>query len=63
MATIKNAFLRHRILDRCFRERGRKYYMSDLVKIINNETFYYYGRNISERTIREDLEYMKDSEG
>lgn len=63
MATIKNAFLRHRILDRCFRERGRKYYMSDLVKIINNETFYYYGRNVSERTIREDLKYMKDSEG
>ncbi|WP_300878173.1 WYL domain-containing protein [uncultured Duncaniella sp.] len=63
MATIKNAFLRHRILDRCFRERGRRYYMNDLIEIINKETFYYYGRNISERTIREDLKYMKDSEG
>ena len=35
MPTIKNAFERHKILDRCFRDRRRKYYIDDLLDIVN----------------------------
>lgn len=63
MPTIKNSFERHKVLDRCFRDRTRKYFMDDLVRIVNEDTFYYYGTSVSERTIRKDIAYMMDSEG
>ena len=63
MPTIKNSFERHKVLDRCFRDRTKKYFMDDLVRIVNEDTFYYYGTSVSERTIRKDIAYMMDSEG
>jgi predicted DNA-binding transcriptional regulator YafY len=63
MPTVKNAFERHKVLDRCFRDRTRKYYIEDLVWIVNKDTLYYYGTSVSERTIRKDIAYMMDSEG
>lgn len=63
MPTIKNSFERHKVLDRCFRDRTKKYFMDDLVRIVNEDTFYYYGTSVSERTIRKDISYMMDSEG
>lgn len=63
MPTIKNSFERHKVLDRCFRDRTKKYFMDDLVRIVNEDTFYYYGTSVSERTIRKDIVYMMDSEG
>lgn len=63
MPTIKNSFERHKVLDRCFRDRTKKYFMDDLVRIVNEDTFYYYGTSVSGRTIRKDISYMMDSEG
>lgn len=63
MPTVKNAFERHKVLDRCFRDLSRKYFMADLIRIVNEDTFYYYGTSVSERTIRKDIAYMMDSEG
>lgn len=63
MPAVKNAFERHKVLDRCFRDRSRQYFMADLVQIVNEDTFYYYGTSVSERTIRKDIAYMMDSEG
>lgn len=63
MPTIKNSFERHKVLDRCFRDRTKKYFMDDLVRIVNEDTFYYYGTSVSERTIRKDIAYMMDSQG
>ena len=63
MPTIKNSFERHKVLDRFFRDRTKKYFMDDLVRIVNEDTFYYYGTSVSERTIRKDIVYMMDSEG
>lgn len=63
MPTIKNAFERHKILDRCFRDRRRKYYIDDLLDIVNKDIFYHYGTEISERTLRNDIRYMMDSNG
>ncbi len=63
MPTIKNSFERHKVLDRCFRDKSRKYFLEDLIRIVNEDTFYYYGTNVSKRTIQNDISYMKDSEG
>ena len=63
MPTVKNAFERHKILDRCFRNRKRRYFIDDLLKIVNKETLYYHGTAISERTLRSDISYMMDSKG
>ncbi len=63
MPTVKNAFERHKVLDRCFRDRRRRYYIEDLLEIVNKDTYYYYGTKISERTLRNDIHYMMDSEG
>lgn len=63
MPTIKNAFERHKILDRCFRDRRRKYYIDDLLDIVNRDIFNHYGTEISERTLRNDIRYMMDSNG
>ena len=63
MPIVKNSFERHKVLDRCFRDRSKKYFMADLVRIVNEDTFYYYGTSVSERTIRKDIAYMMDSEG
>lgn len=63
MPTIKNSFERHKVLDKCFRDRSKKYFMDDLVRIVNKDTFYYYGTSVSERTIRKDIAYMMDSKG
>lgn len=63
MPAIKNSFERHKVLDRCFRDRSRRYYMEDLVRIVNKDTFNYYGTSVSDRTIRNDISYMKKEEG
>jgi len=63
MPAIKNAFERHKVLDRCFRDQSKKYFMDDLIKIVNKDTYYYYGTEVSKRTIRQDISYMMDSVG
>lgn len=63
MPIVKNVFARHKILDRCFRDRRRKYYIDDLLEIVNRDISYYYGTEISERTLRSDIQYMMDSKG
>ena len=63
MPATKNAFERHKVLDRCFRDRSKRYFMDDLIDIVNKDTYYYYGTEVSDRTIRKDISYMMDSEG
>ena len=63
MPATKNAFERHKVLDRCFRDRSKRYFMDDLIDIVNKDTYYYYGTEVSDRTIRKDISYMMDSKG
>ena len=63
MPATKNAFERHKVLDRCFRDRSKRYFMDDLIDIVNKDTYYYYGTEVSDRTFRKDISYMMDSEG
>jgi predicted DNA-binding transcriptional regulator YafY len=65
MAITKNPLIRYRILDRCFANRGKKYFIEDLLEEcrivlqeINPGT-----KGISRRQILEDISFMESSEG
>ena len=60
MPTNKNAQLRYQILDRCFSDFHRKYFIEDLMDKVNDALMDLYGTQISIRQIREDIKYMKD---
>ncbi len=65
MATNKNAFIRYKILDKCFRNTGRRYFIEDLIEECNMVLLEMYpdSNGISLRTIRDDIAFMKSSEG
>ena len=65
MATNKHAQIRYKILDNCFRNPGRRYFINDLIseceKVlmdIDPES-----KGISRRQILSDIEFMESSEG
>ncbi len=64
MAVNKHAYLRHKILDKCFRDTRRKYFMEDLIKECQNALSEYLGveDGIKRRQIFNDITYM-ESEG
>jgi predicted DNA-binding transcriptional regulator YafY len=65
MATNKNAQIRYKILDNCFRNSGRSYFIEDLIRECNKvlteiaPDF----RGISRRQIFDDIAFMESSEG
>ena len=63
MAQGKNAYIRYKVLDRCFRDSRRHYYMEDLVDACNEVLYNYDGSSVSERTIREDIHFMQRQAG
>ncbi len=65
MATNKHALLRYKVLDNCFRNPGRRYFIDDLISEcdsvlleINSES-----NGISRRQIFEDISFMESKEG
>ncbi|NDV59286.1 YafY family protein [Bacteroides sp. 519] len=65
MATNKNAQIRYQILDRCFRNSGRRYFIEDLInecnkvlKEINPDS-----SGISRRQVFDDIAFMESAEG
>lgn len=61
MPTNKNAQLRYRILDECFRDRTHKYFIEDLVNKVNEALYDLYGNSsVSLRQIREDIKNMRE---
>jgi len=65
MPATKNAFLRYRIIDRCLRNTGRRFSFDDLKAIIEEELREInpdWG-NVSVRTLRTDIEYMRSIDG
>lgn len=61
MPTNLNAILRFRVLDKCLRSKEKTYHLPDLIKAVNNELAINGNtRTVSERTIYEDLKFMKD---
>lgn len=65
MATNKNALIRYKILDNCFRNTGRKYFIQDLIEECNKVLLEIdpASKGISRRQIFEDIAFMESSEG
>lgn len=65
MAINKNALMRYKILDNCFRNPGRNYFIEDLINECNkvfeeiNPAF----NGISRRQIFQDIAFMESAEG
>jgi predicted DNA-binding transcriptional regulator YafY len=65
MATNKNALIRYKVLDNCFRNTGKQYFIEDLIiecekaldEIDNNSS------GISRRQIFDDISFMESKEG
>jgi predicted DNA-binding transcriptional regulator YafY len=65
MSTNKNALIRYKILDKCFRNPGRRYFIQNLIDEcseilleIDSES-----KGISRRQIFDDISFMESSEG
>lgn len=65
MAINKNAQIRYKILDNCFRNSGRRYYIEDLISECNKKLLEIDpdSKGISRRQIFDDINYMESSEG
>jgi len=65
MATNKQAMIRYQALDKCFRNRHRRFYMEDLIEACNNAVYELTGTNpdIKRRQIFNDINYMESPEG
>lgn len=64
MATNKNALIRYKILDRCFRNNGKKYFIDDLLEECNRAlSDHDQHGGISRRQIFEDIKFMESDEG
>jgi len=65
MATNKNALIRYKILDKCFRNTGRKYFINDLIDECNKVLAEIIpdANGISRRQIYEDISFMESNEG
>ena len=55
MPTTKNPIERYRILDRCLRDTHRLYTLDGLLKVLNVQLSYTSGKEISKRTLQNDL--------
>ena len=47
MPSNKNAWIRYRVLDACFRNTRRKYYIEDLEEVVNQTLEDYDGSSVS----------------
>lgn len=65
MSVNKNALLRYRVLDKCFKNFSRKYYFDDLLDNVNEVLLYEDSTSggIQTRQLREDIRFMKSESG
>jgi len=65
MAVNKNALIRYKILDRCFSNPGKRYFIEDLVFECNKQLAEIdpNSKGIQKRQLFEDIKYMESAEG
>lgn len=65
MATNKHAIIRYEALDRCFSNKGRKFFIDDLIQYVSSAIQEYTGKetSISRRQIFKDMDFMRDTIG
>ena len=61
MPVSKNALIRYKTIDRCLRNRYRKWTLEDLIEECSNALYEYEGRDegVSRRTIQMDIQMMR----
>lgn len=65
MATNKNAIIRYQALDKCFRNTGKRYAMTDLIEACNQALYDFNGTTdgIKRRQVYDDINFMKSEQG
>lgn len=65
MATNKHAIIRYEALDRCFSNRGRKFFIDDLIRYVSAAITEYTGKDssISRRQVLKDIDFMRSEAG
>jgi len=65
MATNKHAVIRYEALDRCFSNKGRKFFIDDLIRYVSDALTDYTGKDssISRRQILKDMDFMRSEAG
>jgi len=65
MATNKHAIIRYEALDRCFSNKGRKFFIDDLIAYVSTAIEEYSGSkaSISRRQIFKDMDFMRSEAG
>lgn len=65
MAINKNAFLRYQVLDRCFRNNGRRYFLKDLIDECNKALLELNPNSggIKKRQLFDDIRFMESEQG
>ena len=65
MATTKNPLIRYKILDACFRNPYKNYYIETLLATVNEQLFEMSGETngIQLRQLRDDIAFMRSPEG
>ena len=61
MPVSKNALIRYKTIDRCLRNRYRKWTLDDLIEACSDALSEYEGRdeNVSRRTVQADIQMMR----
>ena len=61
MATNKNALIRYRTLDKCFRNGMKKFTLDDLIDACSDALYEYEGKDeyVSKRTVQTDIQMMR----
>ena len=65
MADTRYPTIRYKTLDKCFRNRYKRYYIEDLVEACSEAIYYYSGSasGCSRRTILNDIDFMESNSG
>lgn len=65
MATNKNALLRYQVLDRCFRNPGKRYFIDDLLEECKQALYEFNGEQsgVQVRQLRYDITFMESDAG
>src|SRR6476620_2175704 len=65
MAVNKNALIRYKVLDNCFRNTGKRYFLTDLIEECNRVLLEIDPNHdgISRRQIFDDISFMESAEG
>lgn len=65
MSINKNAYLRYQVLDRCFRNKYKKYFIEDLLKEVNKALEEFNGEvsKIKRRQLFDDIRFMESEAG